>query len=132
MHDPDAWRDLGVHWHCYAEMDHGGGAIDRPKVREERLRERGYVAPDPEHVARWIARYQRDEMRIQAVHLVAPGTGIAALGDDEHRDHDEFANLEVLIRGDSVYTTFPAAGRSRRWLYAEAVTSEECPCPDER
>lgn len=125
MQDPDQWSTVGVHWHVYAEVRESSEGFHN--ARTDRL-QRGpdAVFRAPEEVADWIAEMTRKHARPRHVRLIGPGGGIGHIGDHGHVEHDLAHNLDVLCRGNSLYTDFPREN-DRLHLWAEAVTAEECP-----
>ena len=125
MQDPDEWSAVGVHWHVYVEVRERSDTIN--EVRFERLRrDPDQVLHTPEEVADWIAEMTRKHAYARHVRLIGPGGGIGHVGDHAHVEHDLAHNLDVLCRGNSVYTDFPREN-DRLHVWAEAVTAEECP-----
>lgn len=118
MFDPDLWRVRGVHWHAYAET----ADSDRDERRE---RCPDVVLTSPDEVADWIARLTERHIQRRPVRLIEPREW-AELGDRESIEHDKDSNHEVACRGDSLAVDIPRQF-GRLYLYAEAVTVDECP-----
>ena len=125
MQDPDAGRTRGVHWHGYAETRDGTELLESLSTLSQRLtRDPDTVLSTPEEVISWITAMTRHAHRTQ-VGLLSGRSRIGHVGDAHHTEHQELTGLEVLDRGDSLYTDIPRE-TDRMHLYAEAVTLEQC------
>lgn len=126
MHDPDRWRELGVHWHAYVEVRRPGGVDERSdrQVRLARTPER--VFTDPETPIGWIAAMSRTHGHRRRVKLLNPAPRWVETYDEDHLERDFARDLHVLSAGMSLYVDIDREN-DRLHLWIEALTTDHCP-----